>query len=212
MMNSGIVVTAASAALFLNIQGGRHFDRLVLITFLSSSALWGLVDFITTLIDPTAVSACQVGVIFTTLLDQVARFSIEQFLLWAINANTKASVGQIVPQGLLVARLVMGGVFVGLSKPQFNTVCVPISSVLIVAIVTVALDGVIIATLAARAFSVGLVSRMQDSPRCKAIVLVLVGLLVWTAVSSGTLICTRAPTNNILSLDERDNAPGCGKH
>ena len=187
---SGIVVNAGSAALFLTIKGYgssifRDGPRLVLITFLLCSALWAQIGFITTIINTNASVSCQVGIAFTTLFDQVARFAIEQFLLWTINTNTAVSWGQMVPQGLLLGRFILGAVFVGLSRPEFNPVCVPTSSVLPVAIVTVSLDAVIIATLAWRAFSSGFVRDVsRGSARSKSVLLILTGLAIWTAVRS----------------------------
>ncbi|KAJ4393330.1 hypothetical protein N0V93_002538 [Gnomoniopsis smithogilvyi] len=188
----GIVVNAASAGLFLNVKGHgssifRDGKRLVLVLFLLSAALWAQVDFITTLIDPTATASCQVGVIFTTLFDQLARFSIEQHLLWVISNGMKPGPLQYILQVLLAIRLVLGGVFVGLSKPEFNTVCVPLSSVLIVAIITVIVDAVIIVGLAGQAMSAGVFGKMQDggqaSNRGKAVIAVLAGLVIWTGTS-----------------------------
>lgn len=93
---------------------------------------------------------------------------------------------QYILQALLAARLILGGVFVGLSKPEFNTVCVPVSSVLIVAIITVIVDAVLIVGLAGLAISAGVFGKMQDgghaSSRGKAVVAVLAGLVIWTGV------------------------------
>lgn len=189
--NSGIVVNSASAGLFLNVKGHgssifRDGKRLVLVLFLLSAALWAQIDFITTLIDPTATASCQLGIIFTTIFDQLARFSILQHLLWVINYGTKPGALQYILQTLLAARLILGGVFVGLSKPEFNTVCVPVSSVLIVAIITVIVDAVMIVGLAGQAISAGVFGKMQDggqaSSRGKAVAAVLGGLVIWTGV------------------------------
>ncbi|KAJ9151418.1 hypothetical protein NKR23_g3241 [Pleurostoma richardsiae] len=209
----GIVVNAASAALFLNVKGQgpalRDGLRLVLITFFLSSALWAQVDFITTLINTDATSSCQIAIVFTTLFDQLARFSIEQCLLWAINGGAGASTGQMIAQGLVAARFILGGVFVGLSRPQFKPVCVPTSSVLPVAIVVVALDAVIIATLAGRAFSVGIVKSVREngpeSGRGKAILLVIVGVAVWTGTSVAMLLGSRD-----IELVFRTTVPAAG--
>ncbi|KAJ0110135.1 hypothetical protein J7T55_000567 [Diaporthe amygdali] len=193
----GIVVNAASASLFLNVRGHgssifRDGKRLVLATFLFSTALWAQVGFITTLIDPAAEGSCQIAIVFTTIFDQLARYSIEQHLLWVINDGTQASAGQIIPQGLLGIRFVLGAVFVGLSRPQFNTVCVPVSSVLAFAVTLVVVDGVIVAILAGRAISVGLIKKMQDggqdSARSKAIIASLIGLTIWMATSVAMLL------------------------
>ncbi|KAL2281819.1 hypothetical protein FJTKL_11290 [Diaporthe vaccinii] len=193
----GIVVNAALAALFLNVRGHgssifRDGKRLVLAIFLFSAATWAQVGFITTLIDPAAENSCQIAIIFTTIFDQLARYSIEQHSLWVINDVTQASAGQIIPQVLLGVRFVLGAVFVGLSRPQFNTVCVPVSSVLALAITLVVVDAVIVAILAGRAISVGLIKKMQDggqdSARSKAVVASLIGLTIWMATSVAMLL------------------------
>lgn len=192
-MNSGIVVNAASAALFLNVRGHgssifRDGKRLVLVIFFLSAALWAQIDFITIIIGSTGATSCQVGVIFTTLFDQLARYTVEQYLLWVLNAGTGAGVGQYLPQGLLFGRFILGAVFVGFSRQQVDTVCVPVSSILALAIAVIAVDAAVLAVLAARAVSVGLFKNMsaggQESARGKAVVAMLIGLVIWMAVSS----------------------------
>ncbi len=187
------MVNAATAALFLYINGHgsaifRDGLRLVLITFLLSSALWAQIDFITTLIDIEASSSpCQIGIAFATVFDQLARFSIEQYLLWAMSGTLgKVSVGQLIPQVLILGRFIVGGVFVGFTRPQVDTFCVATASMLPVAVVVIALDVVIILLLTFRAFSTGLIADIQegksDSGRSKAVALVMLGFTMWTAV------------------------------
>lgn len=191
-MISGIVLNAALAALFLTLRGHgssvfRDGKRLVLVLFLLSAGLWAQIDFITTLIDTSAAGSCQLGVIFTNIFDQLARYLIEQHVLWVIGAGTAATIAQYVATALLVGRFVLGAVFVGLSKSEFNTVCVSVTSNLIIGVVVVALDAVIVATLLVRAISVGVFTKMQnggqDSARGKAIIAILIGFSLWTAVS-----------------------------
>lgn len=187
------MVNAASAALFLFTRGHgssifRDGLRLVLITFLLTSALWAQIDFITTVIDTTSgTMSCQVGLIFSTLFDQLGRFAMEQYLLWAMVTPGKTSAGGMISQIFIAARFIAGGVFVGFTRPQVDTFCVASSSVMPVAITVIALDGLVIASLAARAFMTGLVADAQEgkasSSRSKAILFVMVGFVIWTAVS-----------------------------
>ncbi|KAH8904441.1 hypothetical protein BR93DRAFT_970966 [Coniochaeta sp. PMI_546] len=189
----GIVVNAASAALFLFTRGHgssifRDGLRLVLITFLLTSALWAQIDFITTVIDTTSgTMSCQVGLIFSTLFDQLGRFAMEQYLLWAMVTPGKTSAGGMISQIFIAARFIAGGVFVGFTRPQVDTFCVATSSVMPVAITVIALDGLVITSLAARAFMTGLVADAQEgkasSSRSKAILFVMVGFVIWTATS-----------------------------
>ncbi|TPX10161.1 uncharacterized protein E0L32_001358 [Thyridium curvatum] len=210
----GIVVNSASAALFLNVKGHgssilRDGPRLVLITFLLSAALWAQTDFISIFIETAATTSCQVGIIFSTLFDQLGRFSIEQYLLWVVNGGSKSGIGQLGPQILVGIRFVLGAVFVGFSRPQTVPVCIPISSVLPLAILVVVLDAVIIATLAARAFFAGVLKDIResstDAARGKAILLVLVGLTLWTATSVTMLLGMET-----MELTFRTTVPAAG--
>lgn len=187
------MVNAASAALFLHISGNgsaifKDGLRLVLITFLLSAALWAQVAFISTVIDTTtSTMPCQVSIIFSTLFDQLGRFAVEQYLLWAMNTAGKSSAAQLITQLLVVARFVAGMVFVGFSRTQSEPVCVPVSSALPIAITVIALDGVLVAIFAARAFMTRIVADVQannsSASRSKCVLLVLVGFAIWTGVS-----------------------------
>ncbi|KAB5583278.1 hypothetical protein GE09DRAFT_1078292 [Coniochaeta sp. 2T2.1] len=189
----GIVVNAASAALFLFTRGHgssifRDGLRLVLITFLLTSALWAQIDFITTVVDTTGgTMSCQIGLIFSTLFDQVGRFAMEQYLLWAMVTPGKTSAGGMVTQVFIAARFIVGAVFIGFTRPQVDTFCVARSSLMPVAFTVIALDGVIIVSLAARALMTGLVADVREgkssSPRSKSILIVMVGFVIWTAMS-----------------------------
>lgn len=152
-----------------------------------SAGIWAQADFITTLIDTSAAGSCQVGVIFTNIFDQLARYSIEQHVLWVISAGTATTIVQYVATALLAGRFVLGAVFVGLSKSEFNTVCVSVTSNVIIGVVVIAIDALIVVILFVRAVSGGTFKRMadggQDSARGKAVTAILIGFSLWTAVS-----------------------------
>jgi hypothetical protein len=196
------VLNAASASLVLFLGGYgltallRDSQRLVLVLFLISAALWALTDFITILLDITTSSTpCQVGIVFSTTFDQFARFSIEQFLLWALNTSNgaKLPVLQLVAQGLVLARFLAGAVFIGFARPQTDTFCVATTSELPVGILVTAIDGAIALLLIIRACSAGWIARAnRESKRtgpdqARALVSVLSGLVFWTGVSSAVL-------------------------
>ena len=189
-------MNAASAALVLYLRGYglaaafRDSQRLVLVLFLLSAALWAQIDFITVLLDTSTSMPCQIGIIFSTVFDQFARFSVEQFLLWALNDNSggKLSVAQLIPQVLVLVRFLAGAVFIGFTRPQTDTFCVATTSALPVGILVTALDGVIILFLVIRAYSVGGVAKENrdgkggDADRARALMAVLLGLVIWTGV------------------------------
>ncbi|KAL2197932.1 hypothetical protein P885DRAFT_59577 [Corynascus similis CBS 632.67] len=199
----GIVLNAASAALVLYVKGYgvstvfRDSQRLVLVLFLLSAALWAQIDFITILLDiTTSAMPCQIGTIFATVFDQFARFSIEQFLLWALNTgnDTKIAVTQLIPQALLLARFLAGAVFIGFTRPQTDDFCVATNSALPVGILVAALDGTIIFFLLIRAYSKrGAANENQsgkgvDADQARALMAVLLGLVFWTGTSVPMLL------------------------
>lgn len=189
---SGIVVNAASGAAFLYIKGhGSSFfrdgPRLALVLFLSFAAIWANTDFVAFMIDTDASTGCQAAVAIAASFDQLARVSLAQFLHWAINSGIKPSTATLVPQTLILSRFALGGVYVGVQKPQFNPVCVGSTSILPLSITVLAIDAVLVVTFLARFFSVGLLRDIREprtsTARSKAILLTIAGLAVWTAVS-----------------------------
>ena len=189
------MTNAAPAALVLYTKGHglavfRDGLRLVLVLFLLLAALWANVEFITLLLDiRTSALGCQIGIIFATVFDQLARFSIEQYLLWAMNSGTETtglSLVHLVPQLLILGRFIAGAAFAGFARPQTDTFCLVASSALPVSILVIALDVVILLLLTARAFSVGLFTNMHskntNAARSKSLLLIMLGLVIWTAV------------------------------
>lgn len=211
----GLLTNAASAALFVYYRSHgssifRDALRLVLIIFLLSSALWAQIDFISVLLDvSSSAMPCQIATIFATVFDQLARFSIEQYLLWAMNTGAaKVSAGTLIPQLLILARLVVGGVFAGFTRAQTDTFCVATSSVMPVALVVIFIDVVILALLVVRAFQTGVVSGMKkasDAHRSKSIMFVMLGFAIWTATSVMMLLGMRS-----TDVAARTAAPAVG--
>lgn len=114
--------------------------------------------------------------------------AIEQFLLWALNQGTKVTTLQLVLQGILGIRLVIGGVVVGFTRPDFAPVCVVRTSQMPIDITVLALDTLIIGVLIIRAFSSGMFHAMRNESQTtrgeqsKAFILTIVGFVMWTAV------------------------------
>lgn len=91
-----------------------------------------------------------------------------------IAKDGRKSAAGLATQVLLLARFVVGMVFVGVTKPQFNSTCVPLSSIEPVAITTIALDAVILTAIAALALS---------ARSGKTVLLILASLAIWMGVS-----------------------------
>ncbi|KAK4131011.1 hypothetical protein BT67DRAFT_436665 [Trichocladium antarcticum] len=200
----GLVLSAASAAVVLCTRGRgrapfRDSQRLALVLFLSSSALWALLDFITVLLDGRSrPTSCQVGVTLSTIFDQLARFSIEQFLLCATDTNnhngSKVSPAQLIPQVVVLARFLAGAVFIGFARPQTDSFCVATTSIPPLGIAIPALDAAIIILLVVRAYAAGRVAKETgngkgaEADRANALMSVLLGLALWTGTSVPLLL------------------------
>ena len=187
----GIAFQAGAGAFFLYI-GGRNKKifrdglRLALITFIASAALWSQIAFAATLIEPTTPTGCQIAVIFSSSFDQLARFALEQYLIWAINSGLKKAPDTFVPQAILIIRLIIGGIFVGFQRPQLSPVCQTSTDMTAVGIAVIASDAVMVSILIARACMIGLVQDIREKrpgvQRSKAVVYLIAGLALWTAV------------------------------
>ncbi|KAI0888474.1 uncharacterized protein GGS22DRAFT_97770 [Annulohypoxylon maeteangense] len=186
----GILFNAASAALVLYVIGHgstifRDGLRLVLILFLLSSAAWALVEFLATIIEPTAGTSCQVAAVFSSVFDQLGKIFIEQYLVWATRVEGKTAGLSLVPQILLLGRFGVGMAFIGLTGNEFSPTCVPVSKVLPVAITVIIMDVVIFVILAIQALSMGSAKDSASSPRApkRSVGMVVIGLGIWIGTS-----------------------------
>ncbi|KAI0601939.1 hypothetical protein F4775DRAFT_290977 [Biscogniauxia sp. FL1348] len=193
----GILFTAASATSVIYIKGNgsavfRDGLRLVLILFLISSTSWAFVEFLSVLIEPTATSICQTAVVFSSIFDQLGRVFVEQYLVWALQKNGEKSVFSILPQILVLGRLILGITFAALTRTGFNPTCVPVSQVQAVSITTIALDAAILLLLAIRSFGSGPAKGSQDdgqvTDRSKAVNFIVIGLAIWMGTSVTLLL------------------------
>ncbi|KAI0830042.1 hypothetical protein F5Y06DRAFT_209330 [Hypoxylon sp. FL0890] len=186
---SGILFNAASAALILYVIGHgsaifRDGLRLVLILFLASSAAWALVEFLSTVIEPTAPTTCQVAAIFSSIFDQLGRVFVEQYLVWATRGGKKKGLS-VVAQVFVLGRFGVGMAFIGLTGSEFNPTCVPVSKVLPVAIIVIALDVLILTVVAIQVLFIGSTEDMagtRQAPK-RSVTLVAIGLAIWIGMS-----------------------------
>ncbi|ROT34893.1 hypothetical protein SODALDRAFT_363582 [Sodiomyces alkalinus F11] len=190
----GITFTLAAVPLFSLFRGHgirvfRDGLRLALTTFFSSAALWAHVGFVTILLDPTSRIGCQVIIVFASLFDQLARFAVLQYLVWAINQNQglKSSADAFIPQALLALRFIVGAVYVGFQRPQLGLVCQTRTEWMAVGITVAATDAVLFAVLLLRAFLTGHADNARSGEpgarRSKAIFHVISGFALWTGAS-----------------------------
>ncbi|KAI0506036.1 hypothetical protein F5B22DRAFT_481031 [Xylaria bambusicola] len=193
----GILFNSASTALVLYVKSNgsaiyRDGLRLVLILFFLSSSTWALVEFLSTLIDPSAVTTCQVAVVFSSLFDQFGRVFVEQYLVWAVPKGDAKTVFSLIPQILVFGRFFVAIAFTAVTRPQFKPTCAPISSVQGVSITAIALDGSIIGLLLIQSFSRGVATKAPGSNpitlKHKAARLIVVGVALWWGTSVASLL------------------------
>jgi hypothetical protein len=127
-------------------------------------------------------------IVFASTFDQFARVCMQQSLLWIFSTLSLASLTEVgVMQGLIVLRLILGGIFVGFQRPQLETVCVTMTAVLPVGITVSVTDTAFMAFLLIRVISRGVYSDNQkgaiSSSQSRAVALIVLGFIIWTGVS-----------------------------
>ena len=190
---SGVLLAASSAAFTLftwkhAAKALRDGLRLALISFLALASAWALTGFITITVNPRSRSACQISIVFSTLFDQLARISVEQFLLWASRGDGAPKVLQVGAELVLLARLGLGMAYVGLIRPVFNPTCVSEASVPYLAVSLIIVDAVMVVLLAIKAISSGATTSnlsTRSAKQNKSVFLSIAGLAIWMGVSDG---------------------------
>lgn len=190
--DSGITLQASIGGLLLFYKGHgktifKDGRRLVLVLFFFFAFLWAQIEFLNLMLPPIATGICQATLFVSTAFDQISRVGIEQFLLWSVGHGTKLTKERLILQGVLLLRLIGGGLLVGFTRPQFAPTCVATTSVTPIAIVVLALDGLIVGVLLVRAISLGMFGDIRNKKSEKkdqsmALVLSIFGFGLWTAV------------------------------
>lgn len=195
---SGIIVNAATASLFLFTKdhGWHSFrdgPRLVLIVFLVGAALWAQIDFIAITIDGDAMPGCQIATSFASAFDQIARVSLIQFLLWGIQNGSKTTSQTFIFQGLVLVRFLLGGVIVGITRPQFSSeFCVSTTLVMPLNIAGIVFDCVMAFFLLVNVFIQGSFKTVTEGNhsvvRRKVLILGIIAFAIWSALSAPMLL------------------------
>ncbi|KAM0348972.1 hypothetical protein ACHAPU_003906 [Fusarium lateritium] len=91
-------------------------------------------------------------------------------------------------QGFLVLRLILGGVFVGIQRPQMDSVCLTMTSIVPIGITVSVVDTAFVAFLLMRIISRGNHSDTQNGSlntgQSRATALIVLGLVIWTGTSA----------------------------
>ncbi|OBT67882.1 hypothetical protein VE03_02591 [Pseudogymnoascus sp. 23342-1-I1] len=190
----GILLQTAVSSLVIYLSGhgstiNQDRRRLVLITFILSSALWAQIGFLNFLIPSSSSNICQGTIATSTFFDQAARTLSGAFLLWTVAHVSKSPAEKYGLGSLIGARAVSGIVFVVFTRPQFAPLCLPRSAALPVSILVIGLDAIILGLVAIRIFTLefwGNSSRIQSTSnkeQGKALALFTAGFAIWTGTS-----------------------------
>ncbi|KFY23568.1 hypothetical protein V493_05780 [Pseudogymnoascus sp. VKM F-4281 (FW-2241)] len=190
----GILLQTAvsSFVIYLSGHGSTIFQdrrRLVLITFILSSALWAQIGFLNFLIPARNSNLCQGTIATSTFFDQAARTLSGAFLLWTVAHVSKSSAEKYGLGSLIGARTVSGIVFVVFTRPQFAPLCVPRSAALPVSILIIGLDAIILGLVAIRIFTLGFwgssngIQSTSNKEHGRALALFTAGFAIWTGTS-----------------------------
>ena len=186
-----MVVSAAAGTFLLQANRGasslfRDGLRLVLTVFLFFSMLWSFLSFGATLVNPRDPGGCQTLVAVASASDQLARVVLEEFLFFSMKTDLRTNFGLFASQAIIVLRFVLGGVFIGVQRPQFNPVCVGTTLVLALGVAILATDGVIVLILLIRASSVGVFSvilaRKPGWRQARQLIIITFTLAIWIMV------------------------------
>lgn len=171
--------------------------RLVLAGFLLFATLWAVDGFVATFIDRASPSGCQIAVAFASAFDQLARIALEEFLFWAMNSDSRASFGVLFPQAVIFLRFILGGIFVGVQRPQFDPVCVATNLLWPLGVAVLCTDAFIVVAILTRASSVGVFRDMKAAnpvgSRSRGLVFTTMALGLWIPVRDTYLQRSSSP-------------------
>lgn len=135
---------------------------------------------------------------------------MEQFLLWAVNGGIKVTKLSLAMQGALLVRFILGAIFVGVQRPQFEPVCVARNLILPIGVIVMVTDVAMVAALSTKVVLAKKSNALRpELTRTNALIFVTAGLGIWTGLSiplflglksSGFAVRTIMPAIGLLIL------------
>lgn len=116
---------------------------------------------------------------------------MEQFLLWTVNGGIKVTKSSLAMQGALLVRFILGAIFVGVQRPQYEPVCVASNLVLPIGVIVMVTDIAMVVALSTKVVLAKKSNAVRPELfRTNALIFVTAGLGIWTGVSSpDTRVC-----------------------
>lgn len=112
-------------------------------------------------------------------------------MLWAVNGGIKVTKLSLAMQGALLVRFILGAIFVGVQRPQFEPVCVARNLILPIGVIVMVTDVAMVAALSTKVVLAKKSNALRpELSRNNALIYVTAGLGIWTGVSgSDTRVC-----------------------
>lgn len=112
-------------------------------------------------------------------------------MLWAVNGGIKVTKLSLAMQGALLVRFILGAIFVGVQRPQFEPVCVARNLILPIGVIVMVTDVAMVAALSTKVVLAKKSNALRpELTRTNALIFVTAGLGIWTGVSdSDTRVC-----------------------
>lgn len=178
--------------------------------FLAAATLWAQTSFISMAVDGSSMPGCQIATSFSTAFDQIARVSFIQFLLWGVQDGNKTTTRTLIFQGVIFLRFLLGGVFVGVQRPQVNLqYCVATTLVLPLNLASIVFDCGMAFALLVKVFTQGSLKPDSASPhsiiRRKVLIMGILAFALWSGLSGPMLLGSGS-----LSLLVRTFLPAIG--
>jgi hypothetical protein len=198
--NSGILLHASQSAFLSEISGHvktllLHRRRLVLLVLFLCISLHALFQFVALLM--TADTSCRVVVRFTLLFDQLVRASALALAMWRVcDEAGGAKMEKAAGVGVVLVRVVVGGVVVGYTQGNYIPACFPEPRKLVVGCIAIGFDVVVWTMVLMRIVWVwGLpmchYQRNSGKSQGYGVFLTALSFLWWTLVSAVCLCWTR---------------------
>lgn len=128
-------------------------------------------------------------------------------MLWAVNGGVKVSKLSLALQGALLVRFILGAVFVGVQRPQFEPVCVASNLILPIGIIVMVADMAMVMVLSIKAALAKKDSALRpELSRTNTLIFFTAGFGFWTGVSGSTAKRLDQKAN-LATIVERSSFP-----
>lgn len=130
-------------------------------------------------------------------------------MLWAVNGGIKVTKLSLAMQGALLVRFVLGAIFVGVQRPQFEPVCVARNLILPIGAIVMVTDVAMVAALSTKVVLAKKSNALRpELSKTNALIFVTAGLGIWTGVSDfDTRVAKKKKELTVATIVEYSSFP-----